>query len=261
MMPYYAMQMWMKTPDNGVAATLFGPSSISTLASKENTPVVITQSTRYPFEESIEFEINTDEAAEFEFLLRIPGWSTVPEVELNGEKLKKEPEPGTFYSIKRKFADGDIIRLSVPMAIKLAGWPNRGISIERGPVVYSFNIPDSTVIAGDFSKSTPEFPAYDIYPAGTWQYSPVIIKNEDIQVVLNEDYSYPWDPGNPPVKLRVPARKVLNWDLKPVETDYGRNFNITGFPELPDLSDETETISLVPYGSTLLRVTVFPRAE
>jgi hypothetical protein len=128
-------------------------------------------------------------------------------------------------------------------------------------VVYSFAIPDSTVIAEDFQKSTPEFPAYDIYPAGTWQYSPVITKNDDIRVITNEDYSYPWTPENPPVRIRVPAKKVLNWDLKPVDTDYGKNYNITGFPEVPALSDETEIITLVPYGSTLLRVTVFPRVE
>jgi hypothetical protein len=100
-----------------------------------------------------------------------------------------------------------------------------------------------------------------MYPAGVWHYSPVIGDPGEIRVIKNEEYAYPWDADNPPVMLRVPAKRVLNWDLKPVETAYGPNYNITGFPENPEFSSETENITLVPYGSTLLRVTVFPDAE
>ncbi len=154
MMPYYAMQMWMKTRDNGVAATLYGPSQISILAGKDNTPVKIIQSTRYPFDESIEFEIETKNTVDFKFQIRIPGWCTDPSVTLNGEQLKNEPVPGTFYVIDREFSNGDLIHLSLPMDIILSDWPNRGISFERGPVVYSYAVPDSTIIAVDYEKST-----------------------------------------------------------------------------------------------------------
>jgi hypothetical protein len=262
MMPYYAMQMWLKTKNNGIAAALFGPSEISAYVGEKNTPVSITQTTRYPFEETIAFEIQTENRAAFEFLIRIPGWCSNPEISLNGKELKEEPVPGSFYSIERTFSDGDVIKLSIPMEIKTVEWPNNGISVERGPVVYSFPVRDSSVVAGNYEKSTDAFPAYDLYPVGTWQYSLQISNLQDVKINLNEEFAYPWDPDVPPVTLQVPSKRVNNWDLEPVQAEAGgpTHHLITGFPDQPELAGETETIELIPYGCTKLRVTVFPQA-
>jgi len=261
MMPYYAMQMWLKTSNKGIAAALFGPSEVSFLAGKNGTAVRITQATRYPFEEGIEFVIHTKKNVSFEFLIRIPGWCNQPDISLNGEKLNERPEPGTFFSIERTFSDGDVIELSLPMEIKTATWPNRGISFEHGPLVYSFAIPDSSSVVRDYEKSTADFPAYDLYPADDWQYSPQISSLQEIELVRNTEFRYPWDRDAPPVKLRIPARRVENWNLEAVKVEAGNHihYHISGFPEEPRLSAQPETIELVPYGCTQLRVTVFPQ--
>lgn len=261
MMPYYAMQMWLKTPDNGIAAALFGPSEFVALAGPENRPVRITQTTRYPFDEKIEFTIETGKKASFAFLIRIPGWCKNPEIRVNGEKTGERPEPGSFYRLDRKFLDGDKVQLSIPMEISTVQWPDNGISFERGPVVYSFPVPESEQVAGDYVKATSEFPAYDLYPAGAWQYSPLTGNPDEIKTIINEEYEYPWDPGTPPVMLEFPARKVKNWELARVKDPGSGQLHrhIPEFPEEPLFSDSTETIRLIPYGSTRLRVTLFPQ--
>ncbi len=263
MMPYYAMQMWLKTKSNGLAAALFGPSKFSAEVGKKETPVTIVQRTRYPFEERIEFEIFTKNRVTFDFQIRIPGWCSNPELSINGERVNAELLPGSFYSLEREFRTGDLVELSIPMQVNILNWPHGGISFERGPVVFSLPIRDSSVIVSGYEKSTSDFPAFDLYPEEEWQYCPEVKKAADIRVIKNERYTYPWNPDTPPIMLKLPAKKVQNWDLIPVSVDGSAltHYQIPGFPQKPTLSSVTDTIELIPYGSTLLRVTLFPQSK
>lgn len=262
-MPYYIMQMWLKTKNNGIAAALYGPSEISTRAGEANVPVTIKQHTHYPFDEAIEFEISTEEKTEFEFQLRIPSWCKDPEISLNGTKLEENIEPGTFYTLHREFSDGDRITLSLPMNIETTKWPGQGVSFERGPIVYSYPVPDSTVLRPDFEKASENFPACEFYPAGAWQYSPLLDGTNGIKMVRNDKSSYPWDPDAPPVKLIIGARKIKNWDLKKVREEKNGeiHYETPGFPEDPVFSEQIQNIELIPYGCTYLRLTVFPTGD
>jgi hypothetical protein len=67
----------------------------------------------------------------------------------------------------------------------------------------------------------------------------------------------PWE--NPPTTLTVPARRIEDWELQSNPDNPSQKFT----PPLPDLSvskvsETVERVTLVPYGSTQLRVTIFP---
>jgi uncharacterized protein len=281
-MPNFASRMWMKKYD-GIAAVFYGPSELTTTINGEE--IKIKEITSYPFTEEINFEFSLRKDTKFSFDLRIPGWCTSPELFVNKKRINdKKIKNGKFYTLNRKYTNGDKITLKLPMELKTSKWPKNGIALERGPIVYSLGIiPDMQVDKINHqNKSTEEFPAWNMYPISNWNYA-LDIDNENfknkIKIIFEKIISEnPWSLENAPIKIKAPARKVDGWKLekkliagrKPyyfddeaVVKDYKENLILT--PELPNAdiinaskNNSIETITLVPYGCTNLRITIFP---
>jgi hypothetical protein len=161
-------------------------------------------------------------------------------------------KPGSFTTVLRTFSDGDRITLHFPMTTRIVQWENDTASIERGPLVYSLKIEeDATPQHG--VKTSADFPAWDKRPASAWNYALSSTTLNDVKTTVKPVAGCPWDTGNSPISLQLPARRIENWQLP----ESGGN---PGFVASPTLSDQIESITLVPYGSTCLRLTVFPVA-
>ncbi len=184
----------------------------------------------------------------------------------------------------RRFEHNDRITLLLPMTLKLSHWPGGGIALERGPVVYSLRIAEEWRPVAD-KRSSRDFPAWDIMPASDWNYALALDERnlaDRVEVVNNANAGYPWDLLHPPVELRVPARKVRGWkaiharramreawwqdgdawcyDTRPVRGEFLFTPPLPQRGSLPGLlGRRIETVTLVPYGCTHLRMTIFPR--
>ena len=80
-------------------------------------------------------------AGKYALCLRIPGWAKTYSIKLNGESIDAAVEHG-YARIERKFKDGDVIALSLPMQPRRV-YANPHVradigkvAIMRGPVVY-----------------------------------------------------------------------------------------------------------------------------
>jgi uncharacterized protein len=265
--PNYVIRMWMKTNDGGLAATLYGPSLVSTTVGPENEPVEIEQSTNYPFEEQIQFKIRSSRAVSFPLSLRIPAWCGAPRLSVNGTTFDVSRTPAGFIVLHRKFNPGDVITLTLPMKVAVTRWPQNGIGVERGPLVYSLPIKELWTTKVEPKYTTPEFPSWEALPASEWNYGLVLdttrvekeVEVNKKQLATGEEFD-PWE--DPPVKITVPARKIEGWKLQINPDNSAQKFT----PCLPETStskigETLEQVSLVPYGSTQLRVTIFPSLQ
>ena len=61
----------------------------------------------------------------------------------------------------------------------------------------------------------PDFPAWNLYPAGPWNYALCVDEKslKDLQVEWNDDCRDPLDAANPALKVRVKARRVRGWRI------------------------------------------------
>lgn len=290
-MPNYAARMWMSTPGKGIAAVMYAPSEINYIAGANNKPIQIIEETSYPFSDTVKFVFRADEAVEFPFTFRIPSWCTKPVVKYNDEVIGNLAQ-GEFSTIIRNFKNNDIITMIFPQEIKSVEAAN-GLAIERGPLVYALKIEEDWKVNPNAPNTTKDFPGYNLYAKSKWNYALSIDRgnlNKQAEISYRYNNNFPWTIENAPIEIKLKAQEIKNWDLvKPdsiqIEAwDYdstksryigkskyngGNIYEIANeafyTPDLPseefirnNVSGKTETITLVPYGCSKLRITIFP---
>ena len=253
--PYLAQHLWMATAGNGLAAVLYGPSTVTAKVG-EGVSVTFTETTHYPFEDTITFKLATQRIVAFPLLLRIPAWCDAPAVRVNGRKIAlADARPGTFIRLERTWADGDTLLLTLPMEVRLRTWvKNRnGVSVDRGPLTYSLQIREHYVRHG----GTDQWPAFDILPGSPWNYGLVLPAKKPgraFKVVHqswpSDDQPWRWDAA--PIQLKAKARRIPAWQLD----EKGLVREIQDSPVRS--TEPVETVTLIPMGAARLRIASFP---
>ncbi len=253
--PYFAEHLWMATPDNGLAALFYAASEVTAKVG-EGSEVTIRAQTRYPFDDTIRFTIDTDKPVQFPLYLRVPKWCEEPDVKINGKRYKVYARPQSFIVIDRKWSQSEKLDLTLPMTIGLRYWPRNGdcVSVDRGPLTYSLKIGEKYTRYG----GTDQWPAYDVFPTSDWNYGLVIDPSKSLISqfrVTTRSWpgdDQPFETNAAPIEIRAKARKIPNW-----QADH-RGL-IDEVQQSPVKSEErTETVTLIPMGCARLRISAFP---
>ena len=116
--PTYIQHMWMATADQGLAATLYGPCTVSALAG-EKVPVKLTCRTAYPFEETIRVTVEPSRPASFPLSFRVPSWCRSARIAVNAANWDATPDKNGFVRIVRQWNRGDVVSLNFPMSVRI----------------------------------------------------------------------------------------------------------------------------------------------
>lgn len=271
-LPNYVSRLWLKDADGAPVAALYGPCEVDFGWCR------IREETCYPFDGKIVFRFSMDAPRESAFTYRVPGWCTAgASVMVNGTHVAAGA-PGTFATIRRTFRDGDALELDFPMETVFEEVPrcryvikdavskwvgpidgpsgSQGTVVRRGPLLFAYPIAEDRTedtaehanMRGKKSRN-PAFKCWNIRPAGPFNFA---LAERTAEVVVSPSAENDGFAASvPPVSVNVKARRIA-WELE-------RGKMTPRNPEAPRaVSDEVETLSLVPYGSTMLRLAVFP---
>jgi uncharacterized protein len=244
MLPNYVVNMWMATFDNGLAATYYGPCKVSALAGNR-VPVELTCNSDYPFNDVINISVNPKHQVTFPLSFRIPGWCKDPSIMVNGSDINIAPDSNGFIRIVRRWKSNDFIRLKFPMSVDVVTGrdPNADgapyASVHYGPLLFALPIPYIK------NENTPDSTA-------KWKYA---LATQG--AALGSDISVERKPM--PARWNWPAESPIQLRINVVSFDWSGKV-LPGNP-VADSGITTEKTTLIPYGCTQFRVSMFPITE
>ena len=274
-MPNYVLRMYQEN-EKGVVASLYGDSTYNGDAMK------ITQTGGYPFSSETNFKVEVKDSNKNSLMLRIPSWTKGYTLTVNGEE-KYLDEVNGYVTLE--LMENAEISLKFNMGLSMTATSDSGFYYNYGPFLMTLKIEEEEHIDEKEPRQTKDFPAYNIYPKSEWRYAVKRLEGSEVpEIKFNEVGKNPFWDGYP-FEIKVKARELKNWDFVEIKNENDVD-NVKGegidrkqvncgasevtddlvlTPKLPDFTfvmknlGEEKEITLVPYGCTKLRLTVFPK--
>lgn len=242
--PKLTASLWMSSHDDGLAATAYSPSTVTTTV--RGTLITIAEDTEYPFRDRIKLTLNPATPVAFPLHLRIPAWALNATLRIN-DQPQPAPAPGTFARIHRTWKPGDVIELILPLTPRLIRGFNHSLSVNRGPIVFSYPIGETWLKLRDRDLTAD----WQIYPNTQWNYALAIDSPSTIRITEHPLTNAPFTHAAP-VTITLPARKLTTWLSVDSVAD--------PVPPSPvHTTEPLEQIALIPYAAAKLRITAFPQ--
>ncbi len=246
--PKFVASLFMKSAEGGLVAAAYSPCEAN--IDLQGAVVHIVEETEYPFRGTIRITVNPSRTLRFPFLLRIPHWADDTEILINGQR-QSVGGTGAFARVERGWKQGDVVEINFPMQPRVIPGFNGSVSVERGPLVFAYNIGEDWLKLRDRGMTAD----WQVYPASRWNYALAVTslaKPQKIAVSERALTDRPFALEGTPTQLQVSARLLPSWIASE---------GVAGtLPESPvESSEHDETITLVPYAAAKLRITSFPR--
>jgi hypothetical protein len=174
--------------------------------------------------------------------------------------------PGSLHRVEREWSGKVEIALRFPMKANVTERYNEAIAVERGPLVYSLKI-DETWTRVNADRPHRELPHgdFEVRPAGPWNYGLVVDASRPEQAVRFEERPVgerPFSPEGAGMAAKATGRKIPAWkiahgwaaEISPADVAWSDPSRVV--TDEPD-----ETVTLIPYGCTNIRITEFPRLK
>jgi hypothetical protein len=239
--PKFALSTFMQSGDD-IYSTILAPSKLT--AEIKGVKVEISLDTDYPFKDTLTYTVSTESNVKFAFGIRIPAWAKNPAV--NGEKVNA----GEFYIIDKEWSGENIITVQLPSEVEILPWDDGLYAVKKGALLYTLKVDSEwKQINYGIEEKIKVYPHcdYEIFPKSAFNYAIADVK--DINFTENNIGEYVFSENAPPIYAEVKCKKIT-WDKI--------NGVITEVPADRKPLSDVEKVKFIPYGCSILRVTVLP---
>jgi DUF1680 family protein len=128
------------TDADGIQLHLYAPATVEVGDTR------LTVRTDYPWDGLVQVRVDRAPPGEWTLSLRVPGWVAGASLTAGGER--RDVAAGTYASVRRRWRDGDLAELALPMPVRFTVADERVdavrgcTAIERGPLVYAVEAVD-----------------------------------------------------------------------------------------------------------------------
>lgn len=259
--PKFAASLWMRTPDDGLAAIAWAPCAVRTTL--HGVPVSVKVETDYPFRDTIILTVTAERSTRFPLALRIPAWAQGATVQV-GAGRAAPAERGAMHRIDREWSGATTIIVRLPMRPAITTRYNGAVAVERGPLVYSLRIGEAwTRVNADKPRRELPHGDFEVRPSTPWNYGLIVDPqrpSESVRFVEQPVGERPFSPEGAGVVATVQARRLPGWriergwagEISPADIAWAE-------PSRRPTGEPVEEVALIPYGCTNIRITEFPR--
>ncbi len=242
--PKLAQSVFMHTDDCIVNVSML-PAILNT--NMKGVGVSISTQTLYPFRDTVKYKVCTDAPVTFSLKLRVPSWAC--SATLDGEAV--EAEEG-FVTLCREWSGESEITLSFTREVKLDTLGGELYYVNYGPLVFSLPIEGRWEMREYEAKGVERKAPYcdwHVFRVGEFAYG---FDSCEFEVRQTEGDGIPFSHTNPSLVIDAKLCRI-NWEM----ADGYRNLPAK-YPSDRRAISEAQTLTLVPYGATTLRMTEMP---
>lgn len=260
--PLFVSSMWMKTGDGGYAVGSYGPCSMT------DNGITLTETTNYPFEDSITITVSAKNPSGFPIYLRVPEWCEKDDVEIsvNGYAQTAEWVPGEYFTLRAEWHDGDKIKLVFNSRIRLEFNENNSVSVYKGAVLFAVT-PGEKWEKLDYNPNNwnlsagKQYTSYNIYSESDWNVCLTGLNFEDPSSCftvsgsgMNSKTRFVYNEA--PVVLTAEGKILDSWQMVK-SIGVAENVPVSPLTE-EKLTGRSVKVRLIPYAFTRVRITAIP---
>jgi len=249
--PKFANNLFFTTQDAGVAVGVYAPAK----ANLPNNAGTIETITNYPYDDVVNVILTANK--NMPLYLRVPIWATGATISLNGATPSKVAN-GTMFRVNATTGTTKLEIKFNPTVIMQKGW-NGAYSVHYGPLMFSLPIEGVFDVLNYYAFESRD---YAVNPASAWQFALQADPANPAASLSFKQVGYvdgdaPFNASGPwPVYISATLRSLPSWG-----TNKG---SASSPPNSPACVTTTcgppQTVHLVPYGATSLRISEFPLA-
>lgn len=257
--PKFVAKMVHSTRDGGVAISLLGPVS----AALPNGVSVIVD-TQYPFGDDLNITVSGVPLSPggMPFYLRIPSWATGATLSLNGEApLSVGAANGTMFALNLTL-DSNFLVFNTNPSIRVSTWFNAAVAVLRGALVYSLQFNETLTVTHQWAQQSRDF---NVTMSNTsiapWNVALVMDPTDPGASLtfhrLGDPSPIPFASQESPVSITATARAIPTWTAS-VNAPSGPPASPIDCATIQGGCGAPITVTLVPYGTTHIRMTEMP---